>query len=41
MKREDEAIYGLLAPWIFISGVCVLMVILVIVEAVFNLGLSK
>jgi|TARA_B110000908_G_C9928732_1_gene302921 hypothetical protein len=41
MRREDEAIYGLMAPWIFIAGVCVLMFILVIVDAAFNLGLSN
>jgi len=41
MKREDEAIYGFLAPWIFIAGVCALMVILVIVDAVFNTGLAN
>jgi len=41
MRREDEAIYGLLAPWMFIAGVCGLLIILVVVDAVFNMGLSN
>jgi len=40
MKREDEAVLGLLAPWIFIMGMCGLMVVLVIIDSIFNLGLA-
>jgi len=40
MKKENEAIYGVLAPWIFIFGICAILFILVIVDAIFNLGLS-
>jgi len=39
--RDDDAIYGLLAPWIFIIGACSLLIILVIVDTIFNLGLSN
>ena len=41
MKREDEAIYGLLAPWLFIIGMCTILSVLVIIDSVFNLGLSN
>ena len=41
MKREDEAIYGLLAPWLFIIGMCAILSVLVIIDSVFNLGLSN
>jgi hypothetical protein len=41
MKREDEEILGLLSPWIFIIGMCGLLTVLVIVDSIFNLGLSS
>ena len=41
MKKDKEAIYGLLAPWIFIMGVCCLMIILLIIDFAFGLSLVK
>ena len=39
--REDDAIYSLMAPWIFIMGACSILVILVIIDFIFNLGLAS
>ena len=41
MRRDKNAMYGLLAPWIFIIGVCGLMIVLLTIDLVFNLGLSR
>jgi hypothetical protein len=38
--KDKDIIYGVMAPWIFIWGMCGLMVILVILDWIFNLGLS-
>jgi fatty acid desaturase len=38
--KDKDIIYGVMAPWIFIWGMCALMVVLVILDWIFNLGLS-
>ena len=38
--KDDDAIYGLMIPWFFIMLMCGAMVILVILDFLFNLGLS-
>jgi len=38
--KDKDIIYGIMAPWIFIWGMCALMVVLVILDWIFNLGLS-
>jgi len=40
VMRDDDGIYGLMIPWIFIMGMCSIMVILVILDFIFDLGLS-
>ena len=37
---KDNGFYGVMAPWIFIVGVCAVMIVLLVIDAVFNLGLA-
>ena len=39
--RDKDAMYGLLVPWLFIWGVCGVMLIVVILDAIFDLGLAQ
>ena len=39
--RDDDAIYGLMAPWLFIIGTCGVMIVVVAIDLIFNLGLSN
>ena len=41
MKRDDQAMYALMAPWLFLIGMCGVMVITVILDFIFGLGLSN
>jgi len=39
--RDKDAMYGLMIPFLFIWGVCGAMLILVIIDAIFGLGLAQ
>jgi len=41
MKRSEQAKWRLLLPWLLIIGVCGSMVVIVALDSIFNLGLSK
>jgi len=41
MKRDDQAMYALMIPWLFIIGVCGVMIFVVALDLIFNLGLSN
>ncbi len=41
MRRDDQAMYALMIPWLFIIGMCGVMVIVVALDLIFNLGLSN
>jgi len=41
MRRDEQAMYALMIPWLFIIGVCGIMIIAVALDLVFNLGLSN
>tara|TARA_R110000803_G_scaffold135828_3_gene202763 strand:+ start:319 stop:438 length:120 start_codon:yes stop_codon:yes gene_type:complete len=38
---KDNGFWGIMAPWIFIAGVCAIMIILIVVDAILNLGLVR
>jgi len=38
---KDNGFYGVMAPWIFIAVVCAIIVFLIVIEAIFNLGLVR
>ena len=39
--RDKDAMYGLMIPFLFIWGVCGVMLIVVILDAIFDLGLAQ
>ena len=39
--RDKDAIYGLMIPFLFIWGMCGVMIIAVILDFIFDIGLSK
>ena len=39
--RDKDAMYGLLIPWLFIWGMCGALLVLVIIDAIFGLGLAQ
>ena len=41
MRRDDQAMYALMIPWLFLIGMCGVMVIVVALDLIFNLGLSN
>ena len=41
MKRDEQAMYALMIPWLFIMGVCGVMVIGVILDFIFDIGLNN
>ena len=41
MRRDEQALYALMIPWLFIIGMCGVMVIVVALDLIFNLGLSN
>jgi len=41
MRRDDQAMYALMIPWLFLTGMCGVMVIVVALDLIFNLGLSN
>jgi len=41
MRRDDQAMYALMIPWLFIIGMCGVMVTVVALDLIFNLGLSN
>ena len=41
MRRDDEAMWNLMLPWLLIIGVCTGMVVIVSLDLFFNLGLTK
>tara|TARA_R110000851_G_scaffold94958_2_gene206289 strand:- start:1472 stop:1597 length:126 start_codon:yes stop_codon:yes gene_type:complete len=41
MKRDEQAIWSLMLPWLLIIGVCGGMVVIVTLDLIFNLGLSN
>jgi len=38
---RDNGFYGVMAPWIFLVVVCALMIVLLIIDFTFNLGLAR
>ena len=38
--RDNDPIWGLLIPWMFIYGVCAIMIFVICIDALFGLGLS-
>ena len=41
MNRDEQAKWRLMLPWLLIIGVCSCMVVIVALDSIFNLGLSK
>ncbi len=41
MKRDKHAMYALMIPWLFIIGMCGVMIIAVILDFIFDIGLSR
>ena len=41
MKRDEQAMYALMIPWLFIIGVCGVMIIALILDFIFGLGLAN
>ena len=41
MERDEQAKWRLMLPWLLIIGVCSCMVVIVTLDSIFNLGLSK
>ena len=41
MRRDDQAMYALLIPWLFIIGMCGVMIVAVVLDLIFDLGLSN
>ena len=41
MRRDEQAMYALMVPWLFIIGVCSVMIVTVVLDLIFNLGLSN
>ena len=39
--KDKDAMYGLLIPWLFIWGMCGALLVLVIIDAIFGLGLAQ
>ena len=39
--RDKDTMYGLLIPWLFIWGMCGALLVLVIIDAIFGLGLAQ
>ena len=39
--RDKDAMYGLIIPFLFIWGVCGALLVLVIIDAIFGLGLAQ
>ena len=38
---KDNRFWGIMAPWIFIGVVCAVMIILIVIDAILNLGLAR
>ena len=38
---KDNGFWGIMAPWIFIAGACAVMIVLLVIDAIFNLGLAR
>ena len=41
MKRDEQAKWTLMLPWLLIISVCSIMVVIVALDSIFNLGLSR
>jgi hypothetical protein len=41
MRRDDQAMYALMIPWLFIIGMCGVMIVAVVLDFMFDLGLSN
>tara|TARA_R110000824_G_scaffold148253_1_gene317927 strand:+ start:355 stop:480 length:126 start_codon:yes stop_codon:yes gene_type:complete len=41
MKRDEQAMYALMIPWLFIVGVCGVMIIALILDFIFDIGLAN
>jgi len=41
MRRDEQEMYALMIPWLFIIGMCGVMVLTLTVDLIFNLGLTK
>tara|TARA_R110001592_G_scaffold17315_4_gene73270 strand:+ start:1234 stop:1359 length:126 start_codon:yes stop_codon:yes gene_type:complete len=41
MKRDEQAMWRLMLPWLLIIGVCGGMIVIVALDLIFNLGLSN
>lgn len=41
MRRDDQAMYALMIPWLFIIGMCGVMIVAVVLDFIFGLGLSN
>jgi|TARA_R110000796_G_scaffold27822_1_gene76403 hypothetical protein len=41
MKRDEQAMWSLMLPWLLIIGVCSGMAVIVTLDLIFNLGLSN
>jgi hypothetical protein len=41
IMKDKDAIYGLMIPFLFIWGMCGALLILVIIDAIFGLGLAQ
>jgi hypothetical protein len=41
MKRSEQAKWRLMLPWLLIIGVSSIMIVIVTLDSIFNLGLSK
>ena len=39
--RDKHAMYGLMIPFLFIWGMCGALLVLVIIDAIFGLGLAQ
>jgi hypothetical protein len=39
--RDKDAIYGLMIPWLFIIGVCGIMIVALILDFIFDIGLTQ
>jgi len=41
MRRGDQAMYALMIPWLFLIGMCGVMAIAVVLDFIFDIGLSN
>ena len=39
--RKNDPIWNILLPWMFIYGMCAIMIIVICIDFIFNLGLTR